>query len=415
MSKQPNKKAQSTKPVLFSLELDGSQIRHRILWHLAMLNMCAATVAFVVVPRFFGTPAACFFSYSLLVFFYSLLTCLFVSAFRYYKISTQGIEVNRDTLKLPRLLFPRRPSEYSLRDITSVEFLITSGKKHLVIAIKNKYPRIIESSLCKNEADLTQLQKQIYRYLDRDTKVKTSELIINSSRSWLESLRKEFAIAVLILFLLAVYTVTTWELQDSTLSEDIILIGANTQAIVKNLEIYRVFSSFILHYNVLHLLLNILVFAFFGQFVVRLLGTVRFLNIVLFSSMVAVLFSNVFSLADSSDASFGASGGAFGLLGAYTVIKFTHQGRIPALLNPMPDRIFILMLLVELFTSYYYENVDLYNHLGGYIAGVLIICLMKIDKEILFSKPAIQEKAACSAILAAYFWGIIEFLTRLYS
>ena len=108
------------------------------------------------------------------------------------------------------------------------------------------------------------------------------------------------------------YTVTTWELQDSTLSEDIILIGANTQAIVKNLEIYRVFSSFILHYNVLHLLLNILVFAFFGQFVVRLLGTVRFLNIVLFSSMVAVLFSNVFSLADSSDASFGASGGAFG-------------------------------------------------------------------------------------------------------
>ena len=396
---------------MFSLELKSSEIRRRIVANIFTLNLVTAVFALAIIPSYFNSASYYSLSYTLLVFFYGLLMYLLVSRLIYYKNSACCFKVNSESISIPKVLFPKLSRTIKLDDVTSAEFLSNDQKIALVIGLRNRYPKILHIRLFQNENDLVKLEELLNQYIKNSKVGESSTLKANLSGAHSELRKREYSIALLALFLGAVYVLTTKGLSDSALDDYIISIGANTRGIVSDFELYRLFSSFTLHYNTLHLLSNITAFAFIGQFIVRLLGTIGFLNTVLFSSVVAVIFSNVFI---GSNASLGSSGGVFGLMGAYTVIKFKYQKHLPATLNPIPNWMFIFILFIEICIGYYFEAIDLYNHLGGYFAGVLSIYSIEKNRETLFGEPTVPEKMVFTAILVAYAWGISRFFALLY-
>ncbi|MEV6394955.1 rhomboid family intramembrane serine protease [Streptomyces sp. NPDC051907] len=126
-------------------------------------------------------------------------------------------------------------------------------------------------------------------------------------------------------------------------------------------EWYRLFTSMFLHEAIWHLAFNMLGLWWLGGPLEQALGRVRFLALYLLSGLAGSAMT--YALTEPYEASLGASGAIFGLLGATAVL----MRRLNYDMRPV-----IALLALNLLFTFTWSGIAWQAHIGGLIAGAVI-------------------------------------------
>ena len=145
-------------------------------------------------------------------------------------------------------------------------------------------------------------------------------------------------------------------------------------------QYYRLISGVFLHASLLHLSFNCYSLYVIGSQIENFLGRVKYLVIYLFSGLIGSLFSIAFG---GGNASVGASGAIFGLMGA--LVYFGYYYRV-YLGNVVKSQILPLIAL-NLGLGFLVAGVDNFAHIGGLLGGAIITTALGVkDKSTTFEK-----------------------------
>lgn len=148
--------------------------------------------------------------------------------------------------------------------------------------------------------------------------------------------------------------------------------GANFYPLTFSGQLWRIFTCMFLHFDISHLLTNMLSLFAIGSIIEMAFGTWRYLVIYMVSGLSASLVSAFCHMITNNMAvSAGASGAIFGLSGALiclAVFRMTARYGVDARRVP-----FAVLLSVALSSA---SNVDNSAHIGGLVTGFLISLLL---------------------------------------
>lgn len=129
-------------------------------------------------------------------------------------------------------------------------------------------------------------------------------------------------------------------------------------------EYYRLITGTFLHADIFHLLSNCYALYVIGSQVESFYGKKKFLLIYFFSAITGSLLS----ITLSNNASIGASGAIFGLMGAILYFGYYYRVYIGATWKQSILPVIALNLII----GFVIPGIDYFGHIGGLIGGVLI-------------------------------------------
>jgi membrane associated rhomboid family serine protease len=179
------------------------------------------------------------------------------------------------------------------------------------------------------------------------------------------------------------------------LNEVLFDFGLNGPFIAENGEWYRLFTSAFLHWNILHLALNMFALWNLGPIVERSLGRARF-GVIYAVSLVAG--SAGAALMDPLAFTAGASGAIYGLLGALVVL-FRDRG-----ISIMQSGLGLTLLINFVFTIGY-PGISIGGHLGGLVGGLASTWIL-VEGSRRLRNPQLALLLAASLILAFFAFGL---------
>jgi rhomboid protease GluP len=147
-------------------------------------------------------------------------------------------------------------------------------------------------------------------------------------------------------------------------NQDYLDWGANFGPLVWAGEYWRLFTSLFLHFNFLHILMNMLALYNLGPIIEMALGPFQMLSLYLVSGVAGSVMSAYWH----QDAlSLGASGAIFGLLGAFTslILQKKLVSSAPGH-NPLSSAFKTIALNIAISLI---PGIDMSAHMGGLIAG----------------------------------------------
>ena len=158
-------------------------------------------------------------------------------------------------------------------------------------------------------------------------------------------------------------------------TEHMVRMGASYTPLVEGGEYWRLFTSMFLHFGLAHLLNNMVLLFFLGDYMERFLGKVRYLILYLGGGILGNIFSYWSELQQGRQVvSAGASGAIFAVLGGLVVLLLIHRGRLEDLSLPRV----LLMAALSLYVGFRSAGVDGFAHLGGFLGGALLAAAMKL-------------------------------------
>jgi membrane associated rhomboid family serine protease len=137
--------------------------------------------------------------------------------------------------------------------------------------------------------------------------------------------------------------------------------GAQVGYLIADGDLWRLITGEFLHASALHLLSNLIVLYLFGPFLEQALGTTRFIAAYVTSAVVASVF--VYTLADPTVVTVGASGAAFGLFGMALMVLLKAKQDV---------RTLVALLAINAFVSVTVPRISWEAHLGGFVAGIVL-------------------------------------------
>jgi membrane associated rhomboid family serine protease len=161
-------------------------------------------------------------------------------------------------------------------------------------------------------------------------------------------------------------------------------------------ELWRFLSYAFVHYDFMHLLLNMLMFWMFGAEVCKTLGEKNFSALYLISAVFAGLFSMPFysfGIMENNSHIIGASGALFGVMAAYAFL-FPERTILMFFIIPMRIKYAIwIFIAIDLFMMKSGDGIAHYMHLGGVLSGYLFMQAWSnnISLKSFFVKPKKQE------------------------
>ena len=146
--------------------------------------------------------------------------------------------------------------------------------------------------------------------------------------------------------------------------------GAAYAPLIESGEYYRLFTSMFLHFGIQHLINNMLLLLFLGDYLERAVGKIRYLVIYLGGGLVGNLCSYLHELflmktGEAPAVSAGASGAIFSAVGAMLVLLAFRKGR----LEDLTFRRMAVMAVLSLLVGFQSSNVDNFAHIGGSLSG----------------------------------------------
>ncbi len=153
-------------------------------------------------------------------------------------------------------------------------------------------------------------------------------------------------------------------------NEAITLFGLSRDAVLQGAEIYRIFSSTLLHSGVRHLVSNMVYLYYFGSRCERVFGKGGFLLLCLTGAVGSSVFS---LLSGAGGISIGASGVVFALIGAMLLVT----RRFGARYSGMNYTTLLLLALSSLLLGLLEVHVDNWAHLGGFLSGMLFFVIFR--------------------------------------
>ena len=133
-------------------------------------------------------------------------------------------------------------------------------------------------------------------------------------------------------------------------------------------EYWRLLSAAFMHLQLMHFLFNSVFIFRFGMFIENTFGKWRMILIILISAIMGSLFSFAFSPTNS----LGASGVAYGFIGASIFLGFEMRKTF----MPFLKQVIFPMLIVSTMFSMFMTNIDHFGHLGGFIGGFLAAAIV---------------------------------------
>ena len=151
-------------------------------------------------------------------------------------------------------------------------------------------------------------------------------------------------------------------------------VGAfNAAAFIKQKEYYRVFTSIFMHWDINHLVSNMIVLYYLGEVVEKHFGTVRYGFIYLAAGVCGNLLSMIYEIyAGLQIGSVGASGAIFGVIGALLILVLVHKGY----LEQITIGRMLFMTVYSLYIGFTESNVNNAAHIGGFVSGMMMALLL---------------------------------------
>lgn len=150
-------------------------------------------------------------------------------------------------------------------------------------------------------------------------------------------------------------------------------LGGNNILLLKNGEIWRLFTSMFLHASLIHLLVNMYSLNILGRQIETFLGKGKFIIIYIVSGLCGSLLSAV-TMADNIIA-IGASGAIFGLAGSLLYFGYHYR----TYLGDALKRQIIPVIVINLLIGSMLNGIDNFCHIGGLVGGILITMALGID------------------------------------
>lgn len=140
-------------------------------------------------------------------------------------------------------------------------------------------------------------------------------------------------------------------------------------------QVYRLLTHMFLHGSWSHLANNMMVLGVLGLYLEPALGRKNYLLVYFLAGITGGLFS--IALKTSTVGSVGASGAIFGLSGALLALALFWKGKIPGI----SLRRVIFMCVASLYSGFTAVNVDNAAHIGGMLAGFLLVIITNKLRE----------------------------------
>mgnify|MGYP001058900385 CR=1 FL=1 len=133
---------------------------------------------------------------------------------------------------------------------------------------------------------------------------------------------------------------------------------------------YRLVTAMFLHGSLLHFLMNSLVLYYLGSHLERLLGGFKFGVFYMVSGIVSSLA--VVWLGNQNAVTIGASGALFGVIGALLYLTYVR----PTWFQGAAIRQIRQLVIINLVLTFAIPNISVTGHIGGFLAGLLLITLL---------------------------------------
>ncbi|UTH12951.1 rhomboid family intramembrane serine protease [Macrococcus equipercicus] len=288
------------------------------------------------------------------------------------------------------------------QNVQSLNFLIDKMKDNLdvfnqqlafipqkirLVLINQELPsgaedRLVKVTAAQSQEDLDALDISMFYHM-KTSYFKAKPQSVNTYRSRLlktdfinQAMVKFAPLTFALIFINIVVFILTIIWGRSSTGDGLIDHGGLTHFNFVHGDYFRVITSIFLHFNVTHLLFNMMSLYIFGRLIEYLYGSYRFLLIY----FTAGIFGNLISLSfDTSSISAGASGGISGLLGAL-VAYIIFNGKF----NRSFVRQTIIGAILFLLISNLFAEVNNYAHFGGLFSGflaALIITVYRLNRR----------------------------------
>ena len=143
--------------------------------------------------------------------------------------------------------------------------------------------------------------------------------------------------------------------------------------VVERHEYYRLVTAMFMHFDIDHIISNMLMLFVIGSVMERALGHMKYL---IFYVLCGVL-SNIISmkyhlLTNPFTVSAGASGAVFGVVGGLLIVILLNRGRMENLSSAQ----LVILIVYSLYQGFMSSNVDNAAHVGGLIAGAILSLIL---------------------------------------
>lgn len=194
-----------------------------------------------------------------------------------------------------------------------------------------------------------------------------------SSGSFLKT-RKIIVTYLFIMANLLMYAVLTLD-GGSENTETLLKYGAIYAPLIKEGQLYRLFSYMFLHIGAVHLFSNMFALYIFGTRCEKYFGYLRFISVYVLSGLGCAVLSCLFS---GGAVSAGASGAVLGIMGAALGYSFLNKIKMDGL----DTYVFVLIALINLGFGFVYKDIDNAGHIGGFLTGLALgFALGFLDKK----------------------------------
>jgi rhomboid protease GluP len=313
------------------------------------------------------------------------LPLAFAKKYLNYRKFEHFIILSNESLTIPTPMMKDR--KIDLSRIKSLETLHYFNKtKGLLIGLLDGSSEFIDADSFESAVSFDEFKQKLIGYT---TQGSTSTSNKNTKTLTIERIKNNHKTTTLIVIAIFIIYIITAAPGLGEISKNAIEIGALTKSALKFQDLYRLTSTFFLHLNFNHLLINLLCLAVVGNNINILLGRLRFSGLLFGSALFGSLLSVRYSEAKYV---IGASGGIMGLLGAYTVICLKYQHAIPGSVSTSAKKI-IFILFLQMASDITAKGVDVFSHLGGGLFGAMYV--------ILFLNQSQQKRIAARSTLEA--------------
>lgn len=183
-------------------------------------------------------------------------------------------------------------------------------------------------------------------------------------------------------------------------------LGAIVPSLVEEGQWHRLITGTLLHGGLIHIYLNGLAIWIFGGILERLIGGHRLMIIYLTSAVAGSVAS---LLASKAQLSLGASGAAFGIIGAFAALQWRHGRRLPPGVG-QSRRWWIVILGLNAALPFALPMIDYWAHLGGFVNGAVVgMALLYPANAVRPDRPAPFAVAAISMMLVGVTAAAIAF------
>jgi len=147
-------------------------------------------------------------------------------------------------------------------------------------------------------------------------------------------------------------------------NQQLLYFGAKVNELVAQGQYWRLFTAMFLHIGIMHLFFNSYALFIYGPIVEKLFGKIKFIVLYIVSGLMGSLFSFVLS----PNASAGASGAIFGLMGSLLYFRRKERDLFQRIFGPG----LLMIIFVNLMYGFIQPGIDNWGHIGGLFGGFLV-------------------------------------------